>query len=94
MACIDYTNKARIESGACLPSTCTWHNYMQVKMLDKLAQAVVAVEHRKTMYGRRAPEQQGTPSVGDIAQVRLSTGAPWTLCVFMYVSTCWLAHKT
>jgi hypothetical protein len=57
---------------------------MQVKMLDKLAQAVVAVEHRKTIYGRRAPGQQGTPSMGDIAQVGSGVGSPWHLHTSIY----------
>lgn len=62
----------------------TWPGCMQVKMLDKLAQAVVAVEHRKTIYGRRAPGQQGTPSMGDIAQVGLGAGTPLTLRTSVY----------
>lgn len=47
-----------------------WCSVLQVKMLEKLVQAVTAVEHRKAAYGRGKAEGQPETGIDDVAQVR------------------------
>lgn len=43
----------------------------QVRMLEKLMQAVTAVEHRKASYGRGKAADQPETGISDMAQVRV-----------------------
>ena len=62
---------------------------LQVKMLEKLINAVHSVEHRKAAFGRKANEQQPSHTrISDVAQVRCLHG----LLCFYCSHTCELHY--
>jgi hypothetical protein len=62
---------------------------VQVKMLEKLVQAVTAVEHRKAAYGRGKAKGQPETWIDDVAQVKTPPLISWSASsLFWLIAQC------